>query len=90
MGGSAGQDGQQADDLHRGAAGGVSGESGRDGGWMPFREALKVERCLPSWLSGTQPRPDLCPAADWLSSHLPLHPAALYSDDDDGGGADAD
>lgn len=32
MGGSAGQDGQQADNLHRGTAGGVSGERGQDGG----------------------------------------------------------
>lgn len=34
--------------------------------WMSFRQAWKVERCLPSWLSRTQTTSDLPPAADWL------------------------
>lgn len=38
--------------------------------WMSFREAWKVERCLPSWLSRTQTTSDLRPAADWLCNLL--------------------
>lgn len=90
MGGSAVQDGQQADNLHRGTAGGVSGEGGQDGGGQLDVLQRGVKGGEVSAFMAQQNADHIRSASCcWLA----LHPAALDDDDDDsagGSGEDAD